>query len=77
LAQEQWSPTARLLTAAGRGGPIAVVSGITGLALLARALTNLPPRRLTGVGAGHRAIDLLLVLRWSDRDGDTAVTAAD
>lgn len=68
LLQEHWSPAARLLTGAagaglacygiarrGIGGVLAALSGIT---LFGRAATNLRLARLTGVGAGRRAIEL-------------------
>lgn len=68
LLQEHWSPTARVLVGTGgaavsllgalRGGPVGAVLGATGLTLLARGLMNLPLRRLVGVGAGRRAVDL-------------------
>lgn len=68
LLQEHWSPTARVIVGTGgaavsvlgalRGGPVGAVIGATGLSLLARGLTNLPLRRLIGVGAGRRAVDL-------------------
>ncbi|WP_188195193.1 SRPBCC family protein [Nonomuraea sp. SYSU D8015] len=68
LLQEQWSPTARFL--AGTGGaalwamsrglprPAAWVVRGAGTVLAARAATNLPLRRLTGVNAGRRAVDI-------------------
>jgi uncharacterized membrane protein len=68
LAQDNWAPAARLaagtiggaalyrgLRSEGLAGPVLV--GIGGLLLL-RALTNLPARRLTGLGAGRRAVDI-------------------
>lgn len=65
IFQERWSPTTRLL-AGGIGGGLAVggalrhdtFGSLLGLALLARAVTNLSFARLTGIGAGHRAIDI-------------------
>jgi uncharacterized membrane protein len=68
LLQTHWTPTARLLTAAG-GGALAIYGvarrdapgafmGAAGLGLLARGLTNLPLKRLPGVGAGRRAVDV-------------------
>jgi uncharacterized membrane protein len=68
LMQENWSPTARLL--AGACGGSLIAWGLTrrdaagigllalGAALAARGATNLEFRRLIGVGAGRRAIDL-------------------
>jgi len=68
LWQREWSPTTRLLvgtagtTLAGYGlsrrDARGAVFAVTGLGLLARAATNLETRRLTGVGARRRAIDL-------------------
>ena len=68
LMQSNWSPTARLLAglaggtaafwAAGRRGPLGVGLGLLGSGLLARAATNLELRRLIGVGAGRRAVDV-------------------
>ena len=68
LAQDNWAPTTRL--AAGTIGGAAllrglrsqgvarpVLAGIGGMLLL-RALTNLPARRFTGLGAGRRAVDI-------------------
>jgi uncharacterized membrane protein len=68
LAQENWAPAVRVAVGAFGGavayrglrsegalGPMLVAIG--GL-LVARALTNLPARRLTGLGAGRRAVDL-------------------
>jgi len=67
LAQEYWTPTTRLiagLVGAGligdglkRRGTLGLALGLTGGALLARAITNLSFRWLTGLGAGHRAVD--------------------
>jgi uncharacterized membrane protein len=68
IMQTYWSPTTRLLMGAA-GGTLAVyganrrdVGGTTisliGLTLLARALTNIELRRLLGVRAGRRAIDI-------------------
>ena len=68
LLQEHWAPTTRLLmgtagaAATGyglsrrnlRGGILAAI----GAGLVARAATNLEPRRLTGIGAQRRAVDL-------------------
>jgi uncharacterized membrane protein len=68
LAQENWTPAARFLTGAV-GGALAVyaarrrdalgtVLGFAGLALATRGSTNLSTQRLTGVGAGRRAVDV-------------------
>jgi uncharacterized membrane protein len=66
LWQQQWSPTARLLTGVAgaslgawggyRGGPARIVTGAAGLTLLARAITNLELKRLFGVAAGRHAV---------------------
>ena len=65
--QEHWSPAARL--AAGTAGGALTVFGLkrfgklggaataVGAGLLARSIANKPARRLTGVGAGRRAVD--------------------
>lgn len=68
LVQENWSPFLRLIAViAGVGLLIAGISrrrlgggllGGAGLALFARGLTNLPLRRLTGIGAGRRGVEL-------------------
>lgn len=90
LAQDNWAPGVRVLTGALGGavayrglrgqGPAAPVLVLLGGALLARALTNLPASRLTGIGAGRRAIDLQKTMHvdapvervwdlWSDLEG--------
>jgi uncharacterized membrane protein len=67
LMQRHWSPSTRLLvgTAGGalalygasrRCDAIGSTSGCVGLAMLARALTNLETKRLIGVGGGRAAI---------------------
>ena len=66
--QTNWSPAARfvamgagaaLLAGGTRRGPVPrLLSGIGGGLLLARAATNLELRRLLGVGAGCRAVDV-------------------
>jgi uncharacterized membrane protein len=68
LFQDHWSPTTRTLVgAAGVAFALAgaaqrdtagAVTHVLGLALIARAATNVPMRRLLGVGAGRRAVDL-------------------
>ena len=50
--RENWPPTTRLLAGAVGGCMVTY-----GLGLLARATTNLPVDRLTGMGAGRRAIE--------------------
>lgn len=69
LLQVNWSPTTRAV--AGVAGGVMAYYGLTrrsvtgtafglaGLTLLARAATNLQLRRLLGVGAGPRAVDVL------------------
>jgi len=68
VMQANWSPTTRFI-AGTAGGALAVyglrrltVLGGTmaalGTALVARALTNIEFKRLTGIGAGRRAIDI-------------------
>lgn len=68
LAQENWSPAARfvadLLGASmvkrglGRGGLLGLLATLSGGALILRGTTNLQTKRLTGIGAGRRAIDI-------------------
>jgi hypothetical protein len=68
LMQENWSPTARLLTGAAGGAlvvhgisrrnPACLIAGSLGLGLLLRGLTNLEMKRLTGFGAGRRAVEI-------------------
>ena len=65
LLQEHWSPASRLL-AGTLGGGLAIggllrrdaLGGTIGLLLVGRALTGLSLARLTGVGAGRRAVDI-------------------
>jgi len=68
VMQTYWSPTTRLLAGA-TGGALAVYGAgrrstggatlsLIGLTLLARALTNIEMKRLFGVRAGRRAIDI-------------------
>ena len=66
--QENWSPTARLLT--GLGGAVLAVYGLSrrgligstmslaGLGLAARGVTNIEFKRLIGLGGGRRAVDI-------------------
>lgn len=66
--QSHWAPSARVLAGAVGGGLIARgmrTGGLTaaalatvGGALLARAITNLEIKRLTGIRAGRRAVDI-------------------
>ncbi|NUR84525.1 MAG: BON domain-containing protein [Nonomuraea sp.] len=68
LRQQRWSPTTRLL-AGGAGAslwamsrrlprPVSWLAGCAAFALAARAATNLPLRRLTGVNAGREAVEV-------------------
>lgn len=67
LMQENWTPALRLLAGVvgaaalvrgkGRAGVVGAATTFVGSALLARAATNLPTRRLVGVNAGRRAVD--------------------
>ncbi len=66
--QANWSPSARLvacvaggtlaLSGIRRGGVFGPLLGLTGLALLARGLTNKEVKRIVGVNSGHRAVDI-------------------
>lgn len=68
FAQAHWPPSARLVGGLGgataalygfaRGGLVGAGLGIAGSLLLARAATNLELRRLTGIGAARRAVDV-------------------
>jgi uncharacterized membrane protein len=68
LFQHRWSPTARFLTGfaaavvwslSGRlPRPLGYVLRAAGAVLAARAATNLPLKRLTGIATGRRAIDV-------------------
>jgi uncharacterized membrane protein/gas vesicle protein len=68
LMQEHWSPAARtlmgftgtVLTLYGlrRDGFFRTIVGTVGLGILARSVTNMPMKRIVGVGAGRRAIDV-------------------
>lgn len=68
LLQTHWAPAPRVgagacgLALASWGAvtrsPVAIGLGIAGLALLARSASNRPFKRLLGIGAGRRAIDL-------------------
>lgn len=68
LAQENWAPATRFVAGAA-GGALALwgarrkgipgaAAQLAGAAIAKRAITNLPVSRLTGVGAGRRAIDV-------------------
>jgi uncharacterized membrane protein len=68
ILQQQWSPTARLITGtagaalagygAARRDIVGALAATAGVGLIARAASNVELRRLTGLGAGRRAIDL-------------------
>lgn len=65
VMQRDWSPGARTLVgsalvayAAARRDVFSTIFGLAGTALVLRAATNLEAKRLVGVGAGRRAIDL-------------------
>ncbi len=68
LLEENWTPALRVtagvagaalaLSGLRRGGLIGTASVVVGAGLLVRAASNLPARRLTGVGAGRRAVDI-------------------
>jgi uncharacterized membrane protein len=68
LAQENWAPATRLVMGAA-GGAVALwgvrrkgwagmAAKLAGAAVARRAITNMPVRQLTGVGAERRAIDV-------------------
>ncbi len=71
--QTNWSPTARFLAGATgvtlllyglmRRNITTILGGLGGTTLLTRAATNLPIKRLVGIGAGHRAIDIRKTMR--------------
>lgn len=73
IAQGNWPPSARLAGGLGgggaalygfaRGGLVGTALGIAGSLLLARAATNLELRRLTGIGAARRAVDIQKTIR--------------
>lgn len=73
FTQGNWPPSARLAggvsggTAAlygfARGGLVGAALGIAGSLLLARAASNLELRRLTGIGAARRAVDIQKTIR--------------
>jgi uncharacterized membrane protein len=68
LLQQRWAPGPRLLAGAAGGGlvcyglarrgPSGLLAGVAGAAVLARAATNRRLARLTGVGAGRRAVEI-------------------
>jgi uncharacterized membrane protein len=68
VMQRHWSPTTRLLIGAA-GGAMATYGagrrdtfggaiGFAGMSMLMRALTNIELKRVLGVGAGRRAVDI-------------------
>jgi uncharacterized membrane protein len=68
LMQENWSPTARVLAGVA-GGALAVYAlsqrdavslalGAVGVGLFTRGVTNMEMKRLVGVGAGRRAVEI-------------------
>ena len=68
LTRDRWSPLARMAVGL-TGGAMGIYGairrdwvgagvGLLGLGMAARGATNLPVSRLTGVGAGHRAVDV-------------------
>jgi uncharacterized membrane protein len=67
LMQENWSPSARLLTGAGgvaamlyglgRGGLVGTAASLAGLGLALRGITNMPLKRAAGM-TGRRAVDV-------------------
>lgn len=68
LLQKNWTPAARLLTSIAGGAlavygvkrrdPVGTALAVAGAGIFTRAATNLETRRLTGVGAKRRAIDV-------------------
>jgi uncharacterized membrane protein len=68
LAQENWTPATRLVTSVGgtalalwgarHRGLAGSALSLAGAALAVRGLTNLSARRLTGITAGRRAVDV-------------------
>lgn len=68
LMQENWSPTTRLvmgylgsqliLYGLRRPGLFRTLAGVSGTAALARSLTNMPLKRILGIGAGYRVIGI-------------------
>ena len=71
LFQENWTPAARFLSGVAGGAlvvyglseerrqnPLGAALGIAGLALLTRGMTNKPMKRVLGVGAGRRAVEI-------------------
>lgn len=68
VMQRHWAPATRLVVGGAgallamngtmRRGPLGLLVAASGVGLLARALSNLEVKRLTGIGGGRRAVDL-------------------
>jgi uncharacterized membrane protein len=68
VARDNWAPATRVLIGGAGAGMMtyclvrrdipAILIGSLGFALFVRAASNLPARRLVGVGAGHRAVEV-------------------
>lgn len=68
LMQENWSPTARVLAGLAGGAlaayalsqrdAVSLALGAVGVGLLTRGVTNMEMKRLVGVGAGRRAVEI-------------------
>lgn len=68
VTEQYWSPTTRLWTGVAGGGLLmwcmarrdlpGMAAGLFGTGLLARSLTNLEAKRLTGIGAGRKAVNV-------------------
>lgn len=68
ILQENWAPAIRLLMGVGgglsmlygrrMGGPVGSMFSLLGLGVLLRSATNMRINRLTGVGAGRRAVEV-------------------
>jgi uncharacterized membrane protein len=66
--QEHWSPTTRAIASIVGGSlaacaiirrdALSLISGAIGLAIATRGMSNMPAKRIFGVGAGRRAIDV-------------------
>jgi uncharacterized membrane protein len=69
LLQENWAPAPRFLAGVfsiallgyslRRSGPFRLIAGSVGLVLLSRSLTNMDLKRLTGIAAGPRAVEIV------------------
>jgi len=68
LMQENWSPTARVLAGVAGGAlaayalsqrdAVSLALGAVGVGLFTRGVTNMEMKRLVGVGAGRRAVEI-------------------